>query len=101
MRIESEPTHQQQLLQIQRHQVESLKETQATEAHEKAETQTVQREEDQVILSAEAQELRRLRQAVEELPDIQAKVEAIREAVAEGTYQIPEEELIERLLGIH
>ncbi|GAI19851.1 unnamed protein product, partial [marine sediment metagenome] len=32
--------------------------------------------------------------------DIQAKVEAIREAVADGTYQIPEEELIERLLGI-
>jgi len=99
MRIESDPPSHQQLPPIQRQQIESLTKTQPTVDHERAESPIVQREEDQVILSAEARELRRLRQAVEELPDIQAKVEAIRQAVADGTYQIPEDQLIERLLG--
>jgi len=100
MRIEIDPTHNQQLPQIQRNQIESLNKAQAASAYEKVERQTVGREQDQVTLSSEAQELRRLHKAVEELPDIRAKVDAIHEAVESGTYQIPEEQLIDRLIGI-
>jgi len=100
MRIETDPVYQKQLSQIQQNQIESLNRTEAAQAYEKAERQTVRREQDQVILSAEALELRRLHQAVDELPDVRTKVDAIRDAVASGTYQIPEDQLIERLIGI-
>jgi len=100
MRIETDPTYGQQLPQIQREQIESLKRTQAAAPYEKAQGQTIQREGDQVTLSSEAQEMRRLHEAVEELPDVQVKVDAIRQAVEDGTYQIPEDQLIDRLIGI-
>ena len=100
MRIGTDPAYRQQLPQIQRDQLESLKRTQPDTSHEKVERGTVRHDEDRVTLSPEAQELRRLHQAVDELPDIWARVEAIRRAVADGTYQIPEDQLIERLIGI-
>ena len=99
MRIEADPAYH-HLSQIQRNQVESLNGAQAAAAHETVERHTVQGGQDQVILSSQAQELQRLHQAVEELPDVSAKVEAIREAVEAGTYEIPEDPLSERLMGI-
>jgi len=100
MRIESDPTYHQQLPQIQRDQVQSPDRTQAAAAYEQTDIQKVQREDDQVTLSSKAQELRRLHEVVEELPDVRARVEEIRKAVADGSYQIPEDQLIDRLTGI-
>lgn len=56
---------------------------------------------DQVTLSTTAQELTQLNQAMATLPpDREERVAALREAVRSGSYQIPEDELIDRLMGV-
>lgn len=57
-------------------------------------------ERDEAVLSQQAQEMQRIRQAIQEAPDVrQDKVEAIRKQVIDGTYQIREDELLDALLG--
>ncbi len=59
-----------------------------------------QLERDEAVLSQQAQELQRIRQAIQEAPDVrQDRVEAIRKQVVDGTYQVREDELLDALLG--
>jgi len=56
---------------------------------------------DQVTLSSMAQELKQLYQTLSSLPAERGqRVMALREAIKSGNYQIPEDELIERLMGV-
>lgn len=55
---------------------------------------------DNVSLSREAQVLARLEQAVTKSPEVdEAKVAAIRQAIAEGRYQVDSERIAERMLA--
>lgn len=55
---------------------------------------------DKVVLSPEAQSLSRLQDAVEAAPDIDSdKVEAIKQAIAEGRFEINAERLAEAMLA--
>jgi|SRR5690606_20327493 len=55
---------------------------------------------DNVSLSSQAQALGRLEQAVQKSGDVdEAKVDAIRQAIAEGRYQIDSDKIAERMLA--
>lgn len=57
--------------------------------------------EDRVQLSAEAQTLKRLQDTVADLPAFdEAKVESIREAIAEGRYHVDPERLAARFMEL-
>ncbi|HHT25865.1 MAG TPA: flagellar biosynthesis anti-sigma factor FlgM [Firmicutes bacterium] len=54
---------------------------------------------DQVSISAQAQDALRLRAAISEAPDIRTdKVNALRAAIAQGTYRVPAEAIAEKML---
>ena len=56
---------------------------------------------DQVQLSAEAQTLKRLENSVAEIPAFdEARVESIREAIAEGRYHVDADRLAERFMAL-
>lgn len=56
---------------------------------------------DQVQLSAEAQTLKRLQDSVAEIPAFdEARVESIREAIAEGRYHVDADRLAERFIAL-
>lgn len=56
---------------------------------------------DHVTLSSRAREMKQLYQALSTVPTERAeRVAALRQAVADGTYVIPEEALASRLLGV-
>jgi negative regulator of flagellin synthesis FlgM len=55
---------------------------------------------DQLTLSDQAQVLARARAALNEQPEIRAeKVEELRQSVEAGTYQVPHEKLVRRLMA--
>ncbi|MBU2887264.1 flagellar biosynthesis anti-sigma factor FlgM [Gilvimarinus agarilyticus] len=55
---------------------------------------------DQVVLSAEAQSLSRLQEAVDTAPDVDSdKVAEIKQAIAEGRFEINAERLAEAILS--
>lgn len=55
---------------------------------------------DEALLSPEARFLQRVRQAIEETPDVrEEKIAALRQQILDGTYQIDVEALIDALLG--
>jgi negative regulator of flagellin synthesis FlgM len=55
---------------------------------------------DQVEISETAQQLQRAMNAVREAPDVREdKVAAIRQRIADGTYYVPAETLLEKILG--
>ncbi len=55
---------------------------------------------DEALLSPEARLLQRVRQAIEETPDVREdRVAALRQQIQDGTYQIDMEALIDALLG--
>lgn len=57
---------------------------------------------DETLLSPEARFLQRVRQAIEEAPDVREdKVAALRQQILNGKYQIDVEALIDALLGGH
>jgi negative regulator of flagellin synthesis FlgM len=61
---------------------------------------TAQAAGDNVSLSQEAQVLGRVEQAMKNSPEVdEAKVSAIRQAIAEGRYQINSERIAERMLA--
>lgn len=96
-----DPSVQEHLSSIQPAEVRGVKRGEATSAYQPAERSAAKRQEDQVTLSATAEELKRLYQTLKDLPEVrEEKVRAIREAIESGDYQIPEDELIERLIGM-
>jgi negative regulator of flagellin synthesis FlgM len=55
---------------------------------------------DQVVLSEDVSAIEAARQAIAQTPDIrQEKVQAIRRELKEGRYQVPAEELADRILA--
>lgn len=80
--------------------------TQSREVHQidrrKAEDTESKREiqGDETTLSKEARLLQRVRQALDEVPDVRKdKVEALRRQIQDGSYEIDVENLIDALLG--
>ena len=75
-------------------------------AHERTETSSAKSAEaksstDQVQLSSQAQTLKRLEASVADRPAFdEAKVESIREAIAEGRYHVDPERLAERFVSL-
>ncbi|HHX43215.1 MAG TPA: flagellar biosynthesis anti-sigma factor FlgM [Chloroflexi bacterium] len=56
---------------------------------------------DQVTLSSRAQAIRRMYQALTSVPTERAeRIAALREAVQSGSYEIPEDALAARLIGV-
>ncbi len=56
---------------------------------------------DQVTLSSRAQEIKQLYQALSTVPTERAeRVAALRQAIENGRYEIPEDELADRLMGV-
>ncbi len=63
--------------------------------------EAVKNEQDAVSISKAARELQEARKAVQDAPDMrQAKVEAIKKQVQDGTYQVPMEALVEKLMSL-
>jgi flagellar biosynthesis anti-sigma factor FlgM len=59
------------------------------------------RRKDQVTLSAGAQEVKGFYEALSTVPPERAeRVAALRQAIESGRYEIPEDELIDRLMGV-
>ncbi len=55
---------------------------------------------DRVIVSDQAREVRKVKEAVQKLPEVrQDRVEQLKKEVAEGTYRPKAEEIAEKLLG--
>jgi len=96
-----DPSVQEHLSSIQPAEVRGVNRGEATAAYQPAERSAAKRQEDQVTLSTTAEELKRLYQTLKDLPEVrEEKVKAIREAIESGDYEIPEDELIERLMGM-
>jgi negative regulator of flagellin synthesis FlgM len=56
---------------------------------------------DQLTISDRARELAMAREAVANVPDVRENVvQALRDQIQAGTYQVPQEKLVERLLAL-
>ncbi|MBS1253993.1 MAG: hypothetical protein MAG451_03049 [Anaerolineales bacterium] len=55
---------------------------------------------DEAILSAGARLLQRVREAIDAAPDVrEGKIEALRQQIQDGAYEVDEEALIDALIG--
>jgi negative regulator of flagellin synthesis FlgM len=97
-------------MKISQKQIHDLLQTYSQQAPEKLGNETVAKREvakdkasgpvDKVIVSDQAREVRKVKEAVAKLPEVrQERVEELKKQVAEGTYKPKAEDIAEKLLG--